>query len=528
MKKKQLFFLFTLFCSNNIFGQTSALLDTNNISAKVTADGKLFDGQFEVPKGSGKHTIYTGNIWIGGLDAGGQLHIAAQTYAQSGADFFYGPIATNYTSAPYPATYNKVWKVRKSTINYHIANFTTGGYSVPASIANWPGNGNITNGEAAVLAPYMDVNSNNMYDPANGDYPAIRGDQAIFYMVNDDKQAHGETGGTKLGIEVHGMVYSYASTTDSALNQTVFVNYEIFNRSINNYDSIYFGAWSDMDLGDYMDDYVGSDSLLNMYYTYNADNADGGAGGYGTAPPAQGSVFLNKPISKFVYYNNDASPLTGNPAVALDYYNYLKGRWKDDTPMTYGGTGYGGSTPSDFMFSGKPELGTGWTENSVGNAPADRRGIISVGPFNLLAGDMICVDIAYPFARDYAGTNLTSVALLRQRVQSIQSFYNSQGYLCQFPIGITENRLQNNDATIYPNPSNGLFYVKYDPATSLRVTRIEVMNMLGEKIYSTQINSHGSSAPITEIDLSKQSKGIYFYQIKSEQRILKTGKIIIN
>jgi len=278
--------------SSSLTAQTSALLDTNDISTKISSNGKLFDGQFEVPKGSGKQSIYTANMWIGGKDAGGLLHLAAQTYAQGGSDFFYGPIASNYTSAPYPSTYNKVWKIDKSTITTHIANYTSGGYVVPASIANWPANGNIANGEAAVLAPYIDVNLNNTYDPANGDYPDIRGDQSIFFMVNDAKQAHGESGGAQLGIEIHGMAYSFASS-DSALNQTVFVNYKIYNRSVNIYDSVYVGAWSDMDLGDGMDDYVGSDSTLNMYYTYNADNTDGSgtAGTYGTSPPSQGAIF---------------------------------------------------------------------------------------------------------------------------------------------------------------------------------------------------------------------------------------------
>lgn len=501
-----------LFFTTGLFAQTSALLDINNISAKVRSDGKLFDGQFEVPKASGKHSIYTANIWIGGLDAGGQLHVAAQTYAQNGADFFYGPVATNYTSSPYPTNYNKVWKVNKSTITSHIANYTTSGYVVPASIANWPAHGNVANGEAANLAPYIDVNSNNIYDPANGDYPQIRGDQAIFYMVNDDKQAHAETGGQKFGIEIHGMAYSFAGETDSALNQTVFVNYKIYNRSVNNYDSVYFGSWSDMDLGDYADDYVGSDSILNMYYTYNSDNNDGTgtSPSYGTAAPAQGTIFLNNPISKFIYYNNDVT-VTGNPGVATEYYNYLRGRWKDGTPVTFGGNGYGGTTPADFMFSGKPEVPSGWTEVESGNTPGDRRGIMSAGPFTLPVGGVICVDLAYPFARDYSGSNLTSLGILRERAQNIQAFYDNQGYQCTFLTGVGTRPILDNNFNIYPNPASQSITVQAGKEN--QIDKVILYSIEGKIIFEKLI---GAENNLTTIDIQNLSSGIYILECITE------------
>ena len=52
----------------------------------------LSNNLYEIPKGSGINSIYCGAIWIGGLDAGGQLKITAMTYRQSGNDFWPGPI----------------------------------------------------------------------------------------------------------------------------------------------------------------------------------------------------------------------------------------------------------------------------------------------------------------------------------------------------------------------------------------------------------------------------------------------------
>src|ERR1044071_5372506 len=38
--------------------------------------------KYEVPIGSGKHSLFAGGLWIGGVDALSNLHIAAQTYRQ--------------------------------------------------------------------------------------------------------------------------------------------------------------------------------------------------------------------------------------------------------------------------------------------------------------------------------------------------------------------------------------------------------------------------------------------------------------
>jgi hypothetical protein len=86
--------------ANPMSGQPfgNANLDINNVRALINAPGDLFwdfvNPRFEVPKASGKHTIYAGNLWIGGLDTAGQLHLAAQTYRQNGTDFFQGPVSS--------------------------------------------------------------------------------------------------------------------------------------------------------------------------------------------------------------------------------------------------------------------------------------------------------------------------------------------------------------------------------------------------------------------------------------------------
>ena len=428
--------------------QTFDNLDTNNIDTRLNASGDLFwdyvtqNPKFEVPKGNGIHSIFAGNMWIGGLDTSGQLHIAANRYRTSGnTDFWAGPIATNYNAA-YDTIYNRVWKINKTVIDTHIVNYADTGYVVPASIADWPANGNIANGEAADLAPYIDVNLDNIYNPDSGDYPQIRGDQSIYFIFNDDRDIHSETGGNKLGVEIHGLAYSYNIPLDTAVYNTVFLNYTVYNRSGNNYSDVYVGSWIDFDIGNFTDDYVGCDTILNAFFAYNGDSLDQAPGGYGASPPAQGAVFLSTPLSSFVYYNNDTS-VTGSPSVAIHYYNYLRGIWKDGSKMLYGGNGhFSGCAPpfsclaTNYMFPADPSDTTEWSEVTAGNIPADRRGLGTSGPFTLVAGQNICVDMAFPFARDSAGSNITNVSLLKQRIQEMQTFYNSQGFQCDSITGI--------------------------------------------------------------------------------------------
>ena len=384
-------------------------LNINNINALVNSNGILFQylnsrSLFETPAGSGMHSNLASTIWLGGTDEDNTFYMAGGRFHGS-TDWEAGPISNNYNTIEYDTTYKRVWKINKSDIDYHIAHWNDGGYTTPNSIKQWPG-----------IADYVDFNSNSIYDPENGDYPKIMGDQAILNIFNDDVNMETE-GRNKMQVEIHSLVYGYNNPSDSALYNTVFTQYKIYNKSNNNYSNVFLGVYDDIDIGDAENDYMGSDTVTNSFYIYNGDNSDTQFGA--TTPSAQSVTFLSSKMTSTTYFTNGVG-ITGDPYYTFEYYNILRGFWKDGTAYTEGGNGYGGTTPVKYVFSGNPQTVGSWNEASSGNLPDDRRGVGIVGPFTINQGQELCIDVAYINAIAYEGTNILSVKELLARAAHIQ------------------------------------------------------------------------------------------------------------
>lgn len=404
-------------------------LDVNNVRARLLGGGDMWwdlagNAKYEVPKvqpGSGQpsvHSLFAGALWIGGIDAGGQLKIAAQTYRQSGNDFWPGPLSENgSTSDDVCNDFDRHWKVTREEIDDLVALKDQHGPNkipvgdIPQSILEWPAAGNeyargannalLSLGLTKAMAPYMDRDGVSGYDPTGGDYPDVLGDQAVWWIYNDRGHSHTETGGEAIGLEIQALAFAFA--TNDEINDMTFYRYTVRNFSTTSLDSVFFGQWTDADLGSYDDDYVGCDTSRDMGIIYNGDPDDLGIGGYGTEPPLLGIDYFQGPrelvgvigndtiwdtlgMAHFTYYNNDASVI-GNPDMASDYYGYLSGTWKDGSHFTFGGTGYQTGPPTDFVFPDDPKLPKPfWSECSEGNEPGDRRFIQSSGPFRLDPG----------------------------------------------------------------------------------------------------------------------------------------------
>ena len=336
----------------------------------------------------------------------------------------------------------------------------------------------------------------------------LKGDQTLWWIFNDKGASHTESGGEAIGIEVRAQAFAFA--TNDEINNMTFYSYEIINRSTYVLTGTYFSPWTDVDLGYGWDDYVGCDVGRGLGYGYNGTSVDGSGQpeAYGSQPPAIGidffqgpymdpdgldnpkytfdvnvtfqqldpvtgdSIFVYDTIDKhqivdfsingvnfgngivdderfgmrrFVYHNNSDTD-NGDPKTAPQYYNYLRGIWRNNQKMQYGGNAYSGEDvvgpECDFMFPGDSDPwnwgtagiapnggyntnGKYWSEEQCQNAPSDRRFMQSAGPFTLQPGAVNYITFGVPWARATSGGAWASVELLRVVDDKCQSLFDN-------------------------------------------------------------------------------------------------------
>jgi hypothetical protein len=89
------------------------------------------------------------------------------------------------------------------------------------------------------------------------------------------------------------------------------------------------------------------------------------------------------------------------------------------------------------------------------------------------------------------------------------------------PTGVNQLMNTENTIDIFPNPSNGIFTIRTQTANN-EEQYVEVYNMLGAKIHS----SFKSKLSAYTIDLSNQSKGVYFVKVYQGEKCT-TRKIVV-
>ena len=529
----------------NLYSMTTQIqdddnrLNVNNVDAPLRPQGGgwFFDelADYHVPKGTNMTSYFCYSFWMGAQDASGMLHLFAERFNQVGKDTWPGPLSTVDGSIDENTMlqWNRTFKITRQEVLDFLSNYQTPGYVIPHHILDWPAHGDTTKGQAWLLAPFVDVNNDGVYNPANGDYPDFPGDMAQFLIFNDNYSVHTESQGSPLGVEVHVLAYAYDAPEDSIMNNTIFLKYKIFNRSTTTYDAAYIGLWSDWDLGYAYDDYVGCDVRKSTAYCYNGSAVDGTgqAWSYGENWPVQTLTLLSGPLmapdgidnpaytesadcaqllfsentlnqyaingsgfgdgivdneryglTGFIYHNNNNSE-TGDPTVSYEYYNLMRGIWRDNTHVVYGANGHpsnGASGPEcNFMFPGLSDpcnWGThgidpmpamygpeGWTEPAVGNAPYDRRGLASVGPFRLEAGGMQDLELCFvTIPHSYAVKPDGSITL--DSLYHVNPNYRSQQFLPAVVVNINETICEGESYTYngntYTETGSYKFYVR--------------------------------------------------------------------
>ena len=376
------------------------------------------------------------------------------------------------------------------------------------------------------------------------------------------------------------MAYGWDMPGDSAFNNTVFMNYKVFNRSQQTYFNTYLGMFTDIDIGNWLDDYIGCDVYRASYYGFNGKAIDGSglAHEYGAHPPAQSVTFLAGPkmdstgsdrprvdgsghqlcnesingvgfgdgipdnerigLSHFI---RTSAPLYGGPSYMYDpgtprsYYNFLRSIWGDSTLMIYGGLGHSGfggyGPPCRYMYTGESDTlnwGVGcqvpngqknWTEKIAGAKPNDIKGVGSVGPFTFRPGEMKELDLAFVFARDYTSPDtLASVTKLMQMIDIVRHAFVTN----KLPGGgsfTSVNELpvrQSTICTVYPNPAASLVHIVFNIPPDEPAT-LGVYDGQGRMIRS-QILAAGTTG--TLMDVAGLPEGLYLLVMQSSTIIV--------
>jgi hypothetical protein len=384
----------------------STHMDLGNIDMFVTNHGSLAydltteNAGFIYPKGGTYTAIYAAGLWLG-AKVNGQVRCAIGEYSQ---EFVPGPMA-NGTYLPDVPEFK----------NYTIVR----GDSTSPDYLNWPY-------DQGAPTDSVDMDGNAL-DPSGQPYgkPLLLGDEMIWSVFNDsDPAAHaGDAGSTApLGVEVQQSVFAFLNTR---LQNTIFIRWKILNKGGNQLDSMYVSFWSDPDLGGFTDDLVGCDTTVSVGYVYNATNADAQ---YGATPPSVGYDFFQGPLVQvspvvvdtlgmvsFNKYINGTDPLS-----PIQTYNYMQGLNSDGTSVHVNNNS---SLPiTRYQVSGDPSLPNGPT-NWIDSNPADRRLMLSSGPFTMMPGDSQDVYAAIIVGR--STNRLTSITQMLSEDAYAQSAFDA-------------------------------------------------------------------------------------------------------
>ena len=324
----------------------------------------------------------------------------------------------------------------------------------------------------------------------------LYGDYNMWWVFNDKGNIHTETQGDPIGMEIKAQAFSFA--TNDEINSMTFYNYEMINRSTQTLTNTYFAVWVDSDIGFAEDDYVGCDVQRGLGYSYNATAIDaGGDGAIGANPPAIGIDFfegpyqdndgINNPLTtdislalaqngipyaglgigygdttdsgdpiidnerlgmkRFTYFDRILPDnIYGDPDIAVEYYNYMRGFWKDNTQFVYGATGNSSSAgatniPTNYCFTGDSDPlnwatqgvdpGFFWSEQSptglgsTANPKGDRRFVQAAGPFTLEPGALNNITYGVVYAKASSGDPFQSVELVRKADDKAQALFDN-------------------------------------------------------------------------------------------------------
>lgn len=397
-------------------------MQINNVRISLAAAGDLWwrtsntTGGYFVPAARGVSALFAGSVWCAGYDPFDNLKLAANMYRNNSRnDFWSGPLSASGNIYSHECNnWDRIFHVRGDEVSLHISRihkrWNEGvpypASEIPANILGWPAVGNpffesihgfAISTDFTNLGSFVDADSDGMYDPSKGDYPVLRSNMAgpdrfmipsqqSFSIFNDAGNTHTSSRGIPLQFQFSQTTFAFQ--TDDEVNDMTFTHFKISNHNQHFIDRGYFTYWMDPDLGCYVDDYFGTDTLRNMVYVYNEDAVDGVIGcecngdpTYCENIPIIGVRLYDTPdtngVSSVIYFMDGWIQPTSSPTQPIEHYRYMQGNWREGSPMKIGGSGYnpGSQAVTKYAFHSAPShFGpNSWSMCSENLSYGDRR-----------------------------------------------------------------------------------------------------------------------------------------------------------
>ena len=341
-----------------------------------------------------------------------------------------------------------VWPWQKGAPFYDTGYFNATGQKINANngILDWGEDLN----KNGILDVGEDVNENKILDAESPG--AADADQLLWYVAND-------IGGTSpwaspdIGLEMQTTIWGY--NRSDALGNMIFKKFKLIykgtvatpaNATITD---MFLTQWSDPDLGDAGDDFAGCDTLLSLGYVYNSKTLDKEYKKFDIAPPASGYDFFqgpivvnpadtavwnlklrpgysNLPMTSFIYFV--AGGVYGDPPFsangAVQGYNMMNGfpPPPQGPPMPPPFINPVTNVATSFWLSGDPVQKTGWYDG-ISEPAADRRFLLTSGPFNMAVGDT--QELVTALIAGLGADRLSSVSVLKFYDKTAQAAYDN-------------------------------------------------------------------------------------------------------
>lgn len=539
MRKLPLLLLLSL--SLSATAQT-VTLSTNRVHTELSNNGFQFVNGFSplVNNTPLPPLITESGLWMGGNNPNG---ISKLSIAYQGKSDF-SPGILSLTGQPINFLTQRVWKVTKADIDAHIADFNDNGVvdnPIPA-IFGWPGRGNASFSSfnagnqlplsTQALAPFMDVDADNQYQPQNGDHPAveIRGcatfvadiKEMYWYVYNGTHGSVSATNGAGLNIEVQVTHFVFDCAENAPLGNTVFTAYRLINREDLPLENFRIGLYNTYSIGSNTDDFVGADLSNYLFYAYNGDNVD--ATVYGNTPPALGFDILRNPLTVGQgSMGNDtlvAVPVTvsipftpGTPLNNSAAFNLLNGLNPDGSAALDNG----------LPFTGNPAIEGDPTEITAGNAPGPRATLTSFAPFTMMPGAQNEVICAHFYTLNPIQGNLGNQQLLYPFDYTIQGIFdncltlNGPNDGCTpIPTSVWDHNVAA-EVTTGPNPTTDTWTV----TARENIQSILISDLQGRVL----VQLPDIQQPSASVSLGKWPTGLYFATVITQSGAVAVKKV---